>query len=112
MVSNPGDEASSSQGEMPTITLQVISPSVAVPRPLSFADLPANTSVRQLKERIRNAIDAKPSDQAQRLIHRGRLLARDDDTMLAIFGEDAVRIDSSHLTGAIPELSSIKSMQC
>ncbi|KAK6077304.1 ubiquitin family protein [Seiridium cupressi] len=82
---------SPSGGDSPAFTLQIISPSVAVPQPLNFASLPANTTVRQLREKIRSAIDARPSDQAQRLIHRGRLLSRDDDTMLEIFGEDTIR---------------------
>ncbi|KAI1484518.1 hypothetical protein F5X96DRAFT_438494 [Biscogniauxia mediterranea] len=73
------------------LTLQIISPSVGVPQPLSLRGVPASTTVRQLKEKIRNALDTKPTDQAQRLIHRGRLLARDDETMLELFGEEAFR---------------------
>ncbi|ETS80299.1 hypothetical protein PFICI_07828 [Pestalotiopsis fici W106-1] len=85
------DSDSASGATSPTFTLQIISPSVNVPQPLNFTDLQATTTVQQLKEKIRNAIDAKPSDVAQRLIHRGRLLSKDDDTMLDVFGEDAVR---------------------
>lgn len=84
--------ASPSVGESPPFTVQVISPSVGVPQPLNFTNLTGSATVRQLKEKIRDAVAAKPSDQAQRLIHRGRLLARDDDTLLAVFGAELVRI--------------------
>ncbi|KAI1334777.1 hypothetical protein F5Y15DRAFT_400321 [Xylariaceae sp. FL0016] len=71
-------------------TLQIISPSVGVPQPLAFPKLSAETTVRQLKALVRDAIDSKPTDQAQRLIHRGRLLSRDNETMLELFGHDAL----------------------
>ncbi|KAK8067089.1 ubiquitin family protein [Apiospora hydei] len=76
----------------PTCTIQVISPSVGVPSGrLSFSKLPASTTIQQLKQRVRDALDAKPPDAAQRLIHRGRLLARDNETLLEIFGEETLR---------------------
>ncbi|KAK8032418.1 ubiquitin family protein [Apiospora arundinis] len=75
-----------------TCTVQVISPSVGVPSGrLSFPQLPASTTIQQLKQRVRDALDAKPPDTAQRLIHRGRLLARDNETLLEIFGEETLR---------------------
>ncbi|KAJ8120930.1 hypothetical protein ONZ43_g2493 [Nemania bipapillata] len=67
--------------------LQILSPSINVPQPL-FLNLPATTTVRQLKAQIRSHIPSKPPDDAQRLIHRGRLLARDSETMLELFGEE------------------------
>ncbi|KAI1496766.1 hypothetical protein F5X99DRAFT_57829 [Biscogniauxia marginata] len=84
-------EAASESNESNVYTLQIISPSVGVPQPLALRSVPATTTVQQLKEKIRNAIDAKPTDQAQRLIHRGRLLSRDSETMLELFGEEALR---------------------
>ncbi|KAH8664158.1 hypothetical protein BX600DRAFT_512221 [Xylariales sp. PMI_506] len=72
-------------------TLQIISPSLGVPAGLKFTTLLASSTVRELKEKIRDALDSKPTSQAQRLIHRGRLLARDDETMLEVFGEEALR---------------------
>lgn len=101
MASTNREGAAPASTGSPAFTLQIISPSVAVPQPLNFTGLPVNTSVRQLKERIRDAIDAKPGAQAQRLIHRGRLLARDDDTMLEVFGEEAVRTASLHLAPSL-----------
>ncbi len=82
-----GDGESASSG---TFTLQVVSPSVGVTRPLSFPQLPAATTVKQLKDKIRESLPMRPSDDNQRLIHRGRLLAREDETMLEIFGQDTV----------------------
>ncbi|KAF3021040.1 hypothetical protein E8E14_012108 [Neopestalotiopsis sp. 37M] len=82
---------SASEAASSAFTLQIISPSVNVPQPLNFTDIEATTTVRQLKEKIRNALDTKPGDASQRLIHRGRLLSKDDDTMLVVFGDDAIR---------------------
>jgi hypothetical protein len=71
-------------------TLQVVSPSVGVNGPLSFSQLPTATTIKQLKERIREALSIRPPDENQRLIHRGRLLARETETMAEIFGQDTV----------------------
>jgi hypothetical protein len=71
--------------------LKVVSPSVGVPGPLSFPQLPIETTVRQLKEKIREALPMRPSDDQQRLIHQGRLLARETETMSNIFGQETVR---------------------
>ncbi|KAI1429573.1 hypothetical protein F5Y12DRAFT_710059 [Xylaria sp. FL1777] len=89
-MSDPATSPASEAIEPSQFTLQVLSPSVNVPQPL-FLDLPITATVRQLKERIRNAVNTKPPDDAQRLIHRGRLLARDSETMLELFGEEPLR---------------------
>jgi len=73
--------------EANTFTLQLKLPSDGV---LLLNDLRFTTTVKQLKEQIRHAHEKKPSDETQRLIHRGRLLMRDNETMLELFGEDAV----------------------
>lgn len=89
-------DAPSREDERPeplTFTLQIISPSIGVTGPLSFPLLPATTTVKQLKAKIRDALLSKPADDSQRLIHRGRMLARETETMLEIFGQDTV---SSH----------------
>jgi hypothetical protein len=83
-----GDGESSSSG---AFALRVVSPSVGVSGPLSFHQL----SVKELKEKIRESLPMRPSDDHQRLIHRGRLLARENETMSDIFGEDTVR--NSHI---------------
>ncbi|KAI1733534.1 hypothetical protein F4680DRAFT_441410 [Xylaria scruposa] len=84
---SPAAAATSEPGQF---TLQILSPSVNVPQPL-FLTLSITTTVRQLKERIRGCISTKPPDDAQRIIHRGRLLARDSETMLELFGEEPLR---------------------
>jgi hypothetical protein len=70
-----------------TFTLQLKLPSDGV---LLLNDLSFATTVKQLKEQIRNAHERKPSDETQRLIHRGRLLMRENETMLELFGQEAV----------------------
>lgn len=73
-----------------TFPLVVVSPSVGVVSPLTFPQLDATTTVKQLKAKLRDALPSKPTDENQRLIHRGRLLARETQTMLDIFGKEAV----------------------
>lgn len=81
-----------SQTDSVSFTLQVVSPSVGVSAPLSFSRLAATTTVKQLKEKIREALPSTPSDENQRLIHRGRLLARDTETMAEVFGQETVGV--------------------
>ncbi|KAL1884186.1 hypothetical protein VTK73DRAFT_5322 [Phialemonium thermophilum] len=83
--------APSQDGPPLAVNLVVVSPSVGVNGPLNFPGISVSTTVRELKEKIRSAVPTKPSDEQQRLIHRGRLLARDGDTLHDILGVDAVR---------------------
>ncbi|KAL2670792.1 hypothetical protein Neosp_014594 [[Neocosmospora] mangrovei] len=85
------DASSGSSVDDQTVNLQVVSPSVGVNRPLLFPGIAANTTVKQLKERIRQTLPLRPSDEHQRLIHRGRAIVRESDTLLDIFGADALR---------------------
>jgi len=71
------------------VNLQILSPSVGVDT-LAFPGLAASTTVTQLKEKIRGILPLRPAGDQQRLIHRGRLLARDGETLLEVFGEEAV----------------------
>jgi hypothetical protein len=73
-----------------TINLQVLSPSVGVTRPLLFPSLAVSTTVKQLKDKIRQTLPLRPADENQRLIHRGRAIVRESDTLLDIFGADVV----------------------
>ncbi|KAJ4856434.1 hypothetical protein T069G_09802 [Trichoderma breve] len=82
------DPASSDQ---PVVNLQVVSPSVGVNRPLLFPGLAAATTIKQLKEKIRQTLPLRPSDENQRLIYRGRALLRETDSLLDVFGADALR---------------------
>ncbi|RYO98269.1 hypothetical protein DL764_007135 [Monosporascus ibericus] len=88
---SPNPVAAEAEGGPLKFTLQILSPSTGVPQPLVIQGLPASATIKQLKERLRNILLARPSDQAQRLIHRGRLLAREEETMLNVFGEEALR---------------------
>ncbi|KAI0969718.1 hypothetical protein F4678DRAFT_151877 [Xylaria arbuscula] len=94
-MSDPSTSQASPATELGHFTLQVLSPSINVPQPL-FLALPVTTTVRQLKEQIRHSVGSKPPDDAQRLIHRGRLLARDSETMLELFGEELRRSTEHH----------------
>ncbi|KAL3425944.1 ubiquitin family protein [Phlyctema vagabunda] len=78
------------QPEPTTFTLNVVSPSVGVSGPLIFPHISATTTIGQLKAKIRDALPTRPSDDHQRLIHRGRLLANEADTMNVIFGQDTL----------------------
>lgn len=71
------------------VNLQILSPSVGV-NTLSFPALAASTTVAQLKQKIRETLPLQPAADQQRLIHRGRLLARDTESLRDIFGEEAV----------------------
>ena len=73
-----------------SFTLHVVSPSVGVASPLSFPHLPASTTIKELKARIRDVLPSKPTDESQRLIHRGRMLGREADSMLDVFGQETV----------------------
>ncbi|KAK2017837.1 hypothetical protein LZ32DRAFT_654467 [Colletotrichum eremochloae] len=87
---HPGPEAAS---DHLSVNLQVLSPSTAAnsSRPLVFPGLAATTTVKQLKEKIRQALPLKPSDSQQRLIYRGRVLQPDGETLLSVIGEGVIR---------------------
>lgn len=76
------------------ITLRIHSPSTEVPNPLTLSLIPAATTVRELKTKIRDAVPSQPETERQRLIHRGRMLGNDSETMMSIFGQAAVSLAS------------------
>ncbi|KAK4114891.1 hypothetical protein N656DRAFT_727946 [Canariomyces notabilis] len=87
----PAPSRLASQENAPlVVNLHIVSPSVGVGN-LRFPDLPATTTVRQLKAKIRESLESRPADDNQRLIHRGRLLACETDTLQDVLGEDAIR---------------------
>jgi hypothetical protein len=86
----PAPSRLASQENAPlVVNLHIVSPSVGVGN-LRFPDLPATTTVRQLKAKIRESLESRPADDNQRLIHRGRLLTCETDTLQDVLGEDAV----------------------
>ncbi|KAK3685662.1 ubiquitin family protein [Podospora appendiculata] len=87
----PSSAGPASAQEAPlTVNLQIVSPSVGVST-LTFPGLAASTTIRQLKEKIQENLPSRPADDEKRLIHRGRLLARDTETLRDVFGENALR---------------------
>ncbi|KAF7897514.1 hypothetical protein EAF00_005742 [Botryotinia globosa] len=96
------------QPKLPTFTLSIVSPSVEVASPLTFPQLLVTTTVQELKAKIRQVVQSKPTDSAQRLIHRGRMLERESQTMLEVFGQESLSSMDTHtlhlvLRPALPE---------
>ncbi len=77
--------------DQPTVNLKILSPSPELEAGVSFAHLPAATTVKELRARIRDAVPSKPATERMRLIYRGRVVANDADTLLQVFGADCVR---------------------
>lgn len=73
-----------------TVNISIVSPSLSANTPLNFLELPASTTIGQLKQKIRDTLDSKPGNDRQRLIHQGKLLARENETLLEVFGEQRV----------------------
>lgn len=69
-----------------TLNVKVIT---QLPEPnahLYFPSLPPETTIAELKSRIRDAIHTSPAPDRQRLIHKGRVAARESDKLLDVFG--------------------------
>ncbi|TLD24989.1 hypothetical protein PspLS_05631 [Pyricularia sp. CBS 133598] len=78
-----------------TVTLDIVSPSVGVPTPLTFPDLPAHTTIAQLQDKIRMNLTLPNRDAvAMRLIYHGRMLAQPDMKLSDAFGADAFHTDN------------------
>lgn len=76
-----------------TISVQILSPSPEIPSPLLLSSLSPETTVADLKLEIQSRVATRPEPLRQRLIHGGRMLARDLETLRDIFGESAVGIN-------------------
>lgn len=85
----PSAPPATADAPVSVINLQIVSPSVGV-NTLTFPALAASTTVGQLKEKIRETLPLRPAADQQRLIHRGRLLARDTESLHDVFGEETV----------------------
>ncbi|KAI6716291.1 hypothetical protein JHW43_001250 [Diplocarpon mali] len=94
-MAEPLESQSTGESGPLSFTLQVVSPSVGVSSPLRFPHLPATTTVKELKEKVRNVLPSQPQDESQRFIHRGRMLARETETMLEIFGQESLASSES-----------------
>ncbi|KAF2469736.1 uncharacterized protein BDR25DRAFT_355993 [Lindgomyces ingoldianus] len=73
------------------INLKILSPSTEVDGDINVPDLPASTTVSELKLRIRNEISTHPAVERMRLIYRGRVVANETDTMIDVFGMEQIR---------------------
>lgn len=62
-----------------------------------FSGLPASTTVGDLKAKLSQALEARPTVDHQRLIYRGHLLATDTQTLADAFGRDAPQPHILHL---------------
>ncbi|KAI5294250.1 hypothetical protein KEM52_004385 [Ascosphaera acerosa] len=81
---HPEAEESRQGGDVDTVDITVLSPSPGVPDSFILRGVSLDTTVRELKLRLSTALDRHPAPAEQRLILRGRPLARDDDTVQAI----------------------------
>ncbi|CAE7030398.1 hypothetical protein P3342_006296 [Pyrenophora teres f. teres] len=77
--------------EEQTINLKILSPSTEVEGGVNLADVPASTTVKELRSRIQNAVPSKPATDRMRLIYRGRVVANDAETLGNVFGTDNIR---------------------
>jgi hypothetical protein len=83
----------SSEEARQAIELKILSPSPEIGNAgLHFDDLPVSTTVGELKDRIRDMVSTRPTHDRQRLIYLGRALVRDSDTLLDVFGTNAVSL--------------------
>ena len=73
------------------VNLKVLSPSSEIEGGLHLQQLPASTTVRELRLKIQDAVASKPGPERMRLIYRGKVVANDADTLETVFGADNVR---------------------
>lgn len=84
------DPSPAAPAEQAFIDLKVLSPSTEVDADMFFVKLPASTTVAELKLKIKDQIATKPAVERMRLIYRGRVMAKESDTMTDVFGRDEV----------------------
>ena len=76
--------------EAVSVNLRILSPSTEVEGGVHLADLPATTTIGELRQRIQDAAPSRPAIDRMRLIYRGRVVANDNDTLEILFGSDNV----------------------
>ncbi|KAH6644742.1 hypothetical protein C7974DRAFT_27035 [Boeremia exigua] len=74
-----------------TVNLKVLSPSSEIEGGLHLPQLPASTTVRELRLRIQDAVPSKPGPERMRLIYRGKVVANDADSLETVFGAENLR---------------------
>lgn len=88
-----GSSSKHSEFRRQRFVLHVLSPSADIPNKMTFPDVPFSATVGELKNKICNAVESKPSPDRQRLIYRGKPLARDAALLKDVFTEDVVRYE-------------------
>ncbi|KAK7182497.1 hypothetical protein DPSP01_010654 [Paraphaeosphaeria sporulosa] len=73
------------------VNLKILSPSAEVEGGVQLTDIPAATTIRELRQRIHDAAPSRPATDRMRLIYRGRVVANDSDSLLTVFGADNIR---------------------
>ena len=86
MAENASDVAES----QPRIDLRILSPGQGVPEFIEIRDVPVETQIAKLKERITLVAPLHPNPDTQRLIYQGHVLAEPSTTLQNVFGVDAV----------------------
>lgn len=79
------------------IHLKVLSPSTEFEGGIHLRELPAATTVRELRLKIQEAVSSKPAPERMRLIYRGKVVANDEATLEAVFGADNVHGPASFI---------------
>ncbi|KAF2677676.1 hypothetical protein K458DRAFT_409512 [Lentithecium fluviatile CBS 122367] len=95
------------------INLKILSPSTEIEGGVFLPNLPASTTIKELRQKIQDAAPSKPATERMRLIYRGRVVANDDDKLVDIFGVESIRESkdqSLHLVlRELPNISSAPS---
>ena len=81
-ITSPKDAAQAVEG----VTVHILSPSVGVPKRITFSNLEKQTTLGSIKQKIQDAVSSRPSPAEQRLLYRARPLINDGATLEDIFG--------------------------
>lgn len=72
------------------INLRILSPSTEVEGGVYLPALPSRTTIKDLRQKIQDAVPSRPALDRMRLIYRGRVVANETDTLVDVFGLDNV----------------------
>lgn len=81
-------ETTASRNEL---QVNIISPSVQIQK-LTFPGLSTSCTIKELKEKIRDASPLKIGTDKQKLIYRGHVIQAEHRTLGELFGQDAVGV--------------------
>ncbi|KEQ93303.1 hypothetical protein AUEXF2481DRAFT_6837 [Aureobasidium subglaciale EXF-2481] len=73
-----------------TLSLRILSPSAGLGDSLDMANVPLSTTIGMLKQLLMEKLPSNPTPDRMRLIHFGRLLANENETLGQLFGEAAL----------------------